>query len=114
MTCPSAETRWPTLRRRSTSLPMATISPANSWPVIMGTGTFFWDHSSQFQMWMSVPQTAVRWTRISTSSSPATGMGASISSSPSAGFVLARAFIMSAMSFPQNAYLIPSRPVVRP
>ena len=74
---------------------MATISPANSWPVIIGVGTFFWDHSSQFQMWMSVPQTAVRCTRISTSSGPASGIGASISSRPTPGAVLARAFIVS-------------------
>ena len=63
----------------------------------MGVGTFFWDHSSQFQMWMSVPQTAVRCTRISTSSGPASGTGASISSKPTPGAVLARAFIVSAM-----------------
>ena len=76
---------------------MATISPENSWPVIMGTGTFFWLHSSQFQMWMSVPQTAVRLTLISTSSGPATGIGASISSRPTPGFVLARAFMVWVM-----------------
>ncbi len=63
--------------------------------MIIGTGTFFWLHSSQFQMWMSVPQTAVRLTRISTSSGPATGTGASISSRPTSGRVLARAFMVS-------------------
>src|SRR5690606_21294882 len=55
---------------------------------------------------MSVPQTAVRCTLISTSSSPAVGIGASISSSPSAGLVLARAFMVWVMCLPELLFLI--------
>jgi hypothetical protein len=73
----------------------------NSWPVIMGTGTFFWDQSSQFQMWMSVPQMAALCTLINTSSGPGVGTGASINSSPSAGRVLARAFMVWVMGVSQ-------------
>ena len=44
---------------RARSAPTSTISPAYSWPMIIGTGMVFCAQSSQFQMWMSVPQMPV-------------------------------------------------------
>ena len=46
MTWPSPETRWPSFRR-FTSAPTSTISPAYSWPIVIGIGIVFCAHSSQ-------------------------------------------------------------------
>ena len=79
--------------RSSTSSPSSTISPANSCPAMSGTGMVFCAHSSQFQMWMSVPQMPVLLTFISTSSGPISGTGSCCSHRPSAACALTRAFI---------------------
>ena len=72
----SQETRSPTLRS-VTFRPMATMSPAVSWPGVTGGAVWSLDQSSQSMMWISVPHSAVQRTRMSTSSSPISGMGRS-------------------------------------
>ena len=74
--------------------PISTISPANSWPVTRGTGTVRCAQSSQFQMWMSVPQMPVLLMRISTSSGPISGTGRVSIQRPGSGFDLTSAFIL--------------------
>ena len=41
-----------------TAAPNSATSPMNSWPMTIGTWIVFCAHSSQLQMWMSVPQIA--------------------------------------------------------
>ena len=82
----SATTR-PTRPKPNTTVRPATISPANSWPVTSGTGTVRAAHSSQFQIWMSVPQIPVLRMRISTSSGPISGTGRRSIHSPGSGIV---------------------------
>ena len=45
-TCPSPLTRSPTWKSL-TFEPKATTSPANSWPITIGTGIVSWAHASQ-------------------------------------------------------------------
>ena len=60
-----------------------------------GTGTVSRAHSSQFQIWMSVPHMPVFFTRISASSEPISGTGESTIHSPSSGRDFSSAFIVS-------------------
>ena len=92
ITWPSPDTRWPTASRR-TLAPTSAISPAYSWPIVIGVGIVFCAHSSQLKMWMSVPQMPVLWTLTSTSSGPIAGIGSSLSQRPGSGFCLTRAFM---------------------
>ena len=94
MTWPSPETRWPTFRR-FTSAPTAAISPAYSWPIVIGVGIVFCAHSSQLKMWTSVPQMPVLLIFTSTSSGPICGTGWSSSQRPGSGLALTRAFIVA-------------------
>jgi hypothetical protein len=50
--------------------------------MIIGTGIVLLAHSSQFQIWTSVPQIAVLAMRTSTSSGPISGTGSSRSTRP--------------------------------
>ncbi len=66
VTCPSPETRWPTLRP-STSLPSDSITPVNSWPTTIGVRMVACAQGSHRWMCRSVPQIEVSVTRIRTS-----------------------------------------------
>src|SRR5690242_12230509 len=90
---PSPETRSPILNPR-TSCPISTISPTYSWPTCIGTGIVFAAQSSQFQMWISVPQIAVLRMRIITSLWPTSGFLTRVSDRPGPGSSLVSAFIV--------------------
>ncbi len=92
ITCPSPETRCPTFSPR-TEEPTSTISPAYSWPTIIGTGMVFCAHASQFQMWMSVPQMPVFATFTRISSGPISGTGSFSSHRPGSALAFTRAFM---------------------
>ena len=62
-------------KNRTRSMPTATISPMNSWPIAIGTGMVRCAHSSQSRMWISVPQIEAFFTRIRTSLIPISGTG---------------------------------------
>ncbi len=67
--------------------------PTNSWPVTMGGLMVRWDHSSQFQMWRSVPQIAAFVTFTRRSLPPICGTGTSCSSRPLPADFFTRAFM---------------------
>ena len=69
------------------------MTPAYSWPTVMGTGMVFWLQASQFQICMSVPQMAEVWMRMSTSLGPMAGMGTSSIHSPRSRLLLTSAFM---------------------
>src|SRR4051794_27659498 len=89
--CPSPLTRSPTATSR-TPTPISTTSPQNSWPVTIGTGTFFCAQWSQLWMCRSVPHSPVRSTLISTSSASIFGSGTSCNHSPGFASALTSAF----------------------
>src|ERR1700722_2702385 len=60
----------------------------------MGTGIVFCAQSSHFQMWISVPQIAVRVMRIITSLWPTSGFLTRVSVSPGARSSFANAFML--------------------
>src|SRR6056297_1483661 len=70
--CPSPDTRCP-IRYFTAAGPVSTISPTNSWPTTIGTGTVLALNSSHFQICTSVPQIADFFTLISTSAGPSKG-----------------------------------------
>src|SRR6056297_2758739 len=97
--CPSPETRRP-IRYFTAAGPVSTISPTNSWPTTIGTGTVLALNSSHFQICTSVPQIADFFTLISTSAGPTSGTGTYSIHSPGSGRAFTSAFISFCIALP--------------
>src|SRR6056297_2438689 len=97
--CPSPETRCP-IRYFTAAGPVSTISPTNSCPTTIGTGTVFALNSSHFQICTSVPQIADFLTLMSTSDGPGSGTGTRAIHSPGSGLALTSAFMSFCIALP--------------
>src|SRR6056297_1581234 len=97
--CPSPDTRCP-IRYFGAAAPQSTISPTNSCPTTIGTGTVFALNSSHFQICTSVPQIADFLTLISTSDGPGSGTGTRAIHSPGSGLALTSAFMSFCIALP--------------